>query len=80
VRPWSQVDEAIPVNAATRRPYRGVNFTLLSLEAETQGYAVNRWLTYRHAGELGANVRKGERGTPIVFWQLRRNQDRTLPL
>jgi hypothetical protein len=72
VRPWSQVDEAIPVNAHTRRPYRGVNFTLLSLEAQTQGYSVNRWLTYPHAHELGGNVRKGERGTPVVFWQLRK--------
>jgi len=72
VRPWSRVDEAIPVNAHTRRPYRGVNFTLLSLEAEAQGYGVNRWLTYRHAQELGGQVRQGEQGTPIVFWQLRK--------
>lgn len=71
VRPWSQVD-AIPVNAHTRRPYRGVNFTLLSWEAEVQGYGVNRWLTFGHARELGGNVRKGERGTPVVFWQLRK--------
>ena len=72
VRPWSQIADAIPVNAHTRRPYRGVNFTLLSLEAQSRGFDVNRWLTYRHAQELGAQVRKGERGTLVVFWQLRR--------
>ena len=72
VRPWSQIADALPVNAHTRRPYRGVNFTLLSLEAQVQGFNVNRWLTYRHAQELGGQVRKGEQGTPIVFWQLRR--------
>ena len=72
VRPWSQVADAMPVNADTRRPYRGINFTLLPLEAEAHGYAVNRWLTYRHAQALGGNVRKGATGTPVVFWQLRK--------
>jgi antirestriction protein ArdC len=72
VRPWSQIGDAFPVNAQTRRPYRGVNFALLSLEAETCGYPVNRWLTYRQAGELGGQVRRGEHGNTIVFWQLRR--------
>ena len=72
VRPWSTLPEAIPMNAQTKRPYRGVNFTLLTLEAETHGYPVNRWLTYRQATELGGQVRRGEHGTTIVFWQLRK--------
>lgn len=72
VRPWSQITEAIPVNAHTRRPYRGINFALLSLEAQTHGFDINRWLTYGHAKELGGQVRKGEQGSPIVFWQLRK--------
>lgn len=70
VRPWSTVD-AMPMNAQSRRPYRGINFTLLSLEGERHGYGVNRWLTFRQALELGAHVRKGEEGTPVVFWRLR---------
>ena len=72
VRPWSTVPEALPMNAQSRRPYRGINFTLLSLEAQQHGYAVNRWLTFRQALELGGYVRKGEQGAPVVFWQLRR--------
>ena len=72
VRPWSTIPDALPMNAQGRRPYRGINFTLLSLAAEHHGYAVNRWLTFRQASELGANVRKGEQGTPVVFWRLRR--------
>lgn len=72
VRPWSQITDALPVNAQTRRPYRGVNFALLSLEAEAYGYPANRWLTYRQAGELGGQVRRGERGSTVVFWQLRK--------
>lgn len=72
VRPWSQVTDAVPVNAQTRRAYRGINFALLSLEASANDYTVNRWLTYRQASELSAQVRPGERGSPIMFWQLRK--------
>jgi antirestriction protein ArdC len=70
--PWSTIPDALPMNAQTRRPYCGVNFTLLSLEAASHGYPVNRWLTYRQALELGGYVRKSEQGTPVVFWQLRK--------
>jgi antirestriction protein ArdC len=33
---------------------------------------MNRWLTYRQALELSAQVPRGEHGTPVVFWKLRR--------
>ena len=56
----------------TRRPYRGINVVLLALEAQAQGYPLQRWVTYRQALELGGQVRKGEQGTTIVFWQLKR--------
>jgi antirestriction protein ArdC len=72
VRPWSQITAPIPMNAQTRRPYRGINFALLSLEAECRDYRINRWLTYRQARELGAQVRAGEHGVTVVFWRLRR--------
>ena len=39
VRPWSTIPDAMPMNAQSRRPYRGINFTLLSLVAEQHGYA-----------------------------------------
>ena len=73
VRPWSTVTEALPMNARTRRPYRGVNFTLLSLEARRHGYPRNRWLTYRQALETGRPGAQGRRrARPVVFWQLRK--------
>ena len=72
VRPWSTIPDALPMNAQTRRPYRGINFSLLSLEAGAHRYPLNRWLTFRQTMELGGRVRKGEHGTTIVFWQLRK--------
>ena len=71
------------MNAESRRPYRGVNFLTLTIEAQAHGYSRNRWLTYRQAGALGGQVRKGEHGTPVVFWKLREIGDddpRVIPL
>ena len=72
VRPWSQDVDTMPINAASRRPYRGINALLLALEATSHGYPLNRWLTYRQAAELGGQVRRGERGTTVVLWRLRK--------
>lgn len=69
VRPWSVCDQR-PRNAATKRPYRGINALLLGLEAQARGYASNAWLTYRQAAALNAQVRGGEHGTAIVFYKL----------
>jgi antirestriction protein ArdC len=70
VRPWSVESDPFPVNAATHRRYRGINTLLLHLTALQCGYARNRWLTYRQATAIGAQVRRGERGVGIVFFRV----------
>jgi antirestriction protein ArdC len=72
VRPWDAVDDPIPINVITRRPYRGINNVLLQLTAGALGYERNSWLTYRQAREAGGQVRGGEEGVGIIFWQLRK--------
>lgn len=47
------------------RPYRGINIFLLGLSE----YASPFWLTYKQAAERGGTVKKGEKGTLIVFWK-----------
>jgi antirestriction protein ArdC len=69
VRPWSVSDHR-PRNAATKRPYRGMNSILLGLEAQLRGYANNAWLTYKQAAALNGQVRGGETGTAIVLYKL----------
>jgi antirestriction protein ArdC len=49
----------------TGKPYRGVNVFLLQCSA----YGSNAWLTYKQAQDMGAQVRKGEKSSPIVFWK-----------
>lgn len=52
---------------AQGRGYRGINTVLLWASTIKNGFKSHRWLTYKQAQELGANVRKGEKGTMVVF-------------
>lgn len=70
IRPWTAEFEPGPINAVSRRSYRGINAVLLNLQAQARGYGRNAWLTYLQAQELGAQVRAGEKGTAIVFYKL----------
>lgn len=71
VCPWNGTDaDMAPANLGTRRPYRGINVLLLNLQSMLRGYSSNRWLTYQQARAAGAQVRKGEAGTPIVFFKM----------
>ena len=64
-RDWNTGPRAgLPLNKLTGKKYRGIN--VLSLLCS--GFASNEWLTYKQAQEMGAQVRKGETGTMIVFW------------
>jgi antirestriction protein ArdC len=72
VKPWSGEADPIPVNAMGERAYRGVNVLLLNLRSLFAGYPRNRWLTYRQAASLGGQVRTGETGVQILYYQLRK--------
>ena len=68
VQPWAEDQTlSIPRNAATNRAYSGVNILLLWDGLFSRGFAVNRWLTFKQALTFGGNVRKGERGTTVVY-------------
>jgi antirestriction protein ArdC len=45
----------------------GINILSLWASASVQGFTAPIWMTYRQAVELGAHVRKGERGSPVVY-------------
>jgi antirestriction protein ArdC len=67
VKPWSATPGAnTPCNAVSNRPYSGCNVVLLWM-AQAAGYRTPRFLTFKQALELGGNVRKGERGTKVLF-------------
>lgn len=79
VKPWVSV--GIPRNLRSDRPYRGINWLILSLQAMEKGYEYNLWLTYKQAAAIGGQVRKGETGTQIVFWKIiEKGEDDRVPL
>src|SRR5262249_42180189 len=51
-------------------PYRGINVLWLWRAAELAGYRSNFWFTYNQARELGGQVRKGEKGSLVVYANL----------
>lgn len=71
VQPWGSsgvsAPLAMPKNAATGRQYGGVNVLILWGGVVARGFSCQSWLTFRQALSLGGNVRKGERGTTVVY-------------
>ncbi|SDM68979.1 Antirestriction protein ArdC [Methylobacterium phyllostachyos] len=67
--PWHRRGGGLPRNALTGKAYRGINTLSLWVGAQAAGYSDDRWATYRQWGELGAQVRKGEKSTLVVFWK-----------
>ncbi len=71
VHPWNAgAGDMRPCNLSSGRHYRGINVLLLNMQAMLRGYSANRWMTYQQARALGANVRKGERGTEVVLFKM----------
>ncbi|MCW5716902.1 MAG: DUF1738 domain-containing protein [Bauldia sp.] len=69
-KPWSVEHAAGRITRPLRSngiPYRGINVLMLWAAAVAEGYAVPIWITFRQAQELGAHVRKGERGNLVVY-------------
>ena len=63
-RPW--ISTGLPRNVVSKKPYRGINYFLLSASE----YVSPFWLTMRQANQLGGHVRKGEESTIVVFWKV----------
>ena len=58
-----------PINVTSKKPYRGINTVCLWAAAEAKGYERGEWATYQQWLERGAQVRKGEKATTVVFWK-----------
>ena len=69
--PWHRSGANImrPVNVASGNAYRGVNTVALWAAADAFGYEHGLWGTYRQWQDRGAQVRKGEKSSLIVFYR-----------
>lgn len=66
--PWHRPGVAftIPKNALTTKPYNGSNILSLWIDADDKKFEHQVWATYKQWEEIGAQVRKGEKGSLIV--------------
>jgi antirestriction protein ArdC len=67
-KPWTTYADGsiFPRNLVTGRFYSGINVVLLG----TQYYESPFWLTIKQCGDIGGRVRKGEKGSMIIYWKL----------
>ncbi len=69
-KPWSAEHAAGKITRPLRHngmPYSGINILLLWGSAMEGGFCAPIWMTYRQSVELGAHVRKGEKGSLVVY-------------
>ena len=66
-KPWKP-GEGVPQSLSTGREYRGGNSLHLMAVAQEKGYSDPRWGTFDHIKYAGGSVRKGEKGTRVVWW------------
>lgn len=57
----------LPYNPTTGKAYRGGNMIMLWIAGMVECYADTRWLTYKQAQALGAQVRRGAASVPLRF-------------
>jgi len=74
-KPWEpgEVGANMPLNPTTGKRYKGIN----ALQLMSEGREDQRWMTYKQAAAVDAQVRKGEKGTPIQYWKFSEDQNKT---
>lgn len=60
-KPWIS-----PQNVVSGKNYQGINTLILACENRESPF----WLSYKQAADLGGTVKKGEKSTPIIYWQM----------
>jgi antirestriction protein ArdC len=83
VAPWQQpwnssgLSLGMPMNPTTGRAYRGGNAMHLMATGLEREYNDPRWMTYKQAKDQGWQVRRGEKGTQIEFWEAKSSPEGT---
>ena len=75
IKPW-KADSSADKNLVSQKPYQGINRLLLGMSSMVRGYSVPVWASYKQWESIGANVKKGEKGTKIVFYSPVTKQDK----
>jgi len=66
-KPWT--GHGGPTSLSSGKTYRGINYLILELVQQAEGYELPLWGTYKQFQAMGGSVNKGEKGTPVVLWK-----------
>lgn len=74
VAPWQipwQPGQAggMSFNPVSQKRFKGVNALVLYAAEQKGGYLDSRWMTFKQAQSVGAQVRKGEKATTVQYWK-----------
>lgn len=61
--------QGLPRNPITDHRYQGINIPSLWCDQQEKKFTSNHWATFKQWKEKGAHVRKGEKGSPIIFYK-----------
>ena len=66
-KPWNpgHPNSIFPMNPTSGKRYKGIN----AMQLMSQERSDNRWMTYKQAQAVDAQVIKGEKGTLIQYWK-----------
>jgi antirestriction protein ArdC len=67
VKPW-RADSSADKSIMTGKAYQGVNRLLLGMSSMAQGFSSPYWATFKQWSDRGASIRKGSKGTQIIFY------------
>src|SRR5215472_13792776 len=70
MKPWNAEHTAGRITRPLRyngQPYSGINILMLWATATEQGFSAPIWMTFKQTLELNAHVRKGEKGSLVVY-------------
>ena len=74
-KPWQSSGVDSPFNPVTKTNYKGINWVLLSMaQTNSDETDSNLWLTYKGAQSLGGNVKKGSKGTHVVYFDIKKKE------
>jgi hypothetical protein len=70
LKPWNAEHAAGRITRPLRvggQPYKGINVMMLWASAIDQNFTAPIWMTFKQAAELNANVKKGSKGSLVVY-------------
>jgi len=70
-KPFKWIESAeTPKNVFNKTCYSGFNTFLLALHSDFKGYPFSGWATFKQYSENEIFIAKGEKGVPVIFWNM----------